>query len=115
MSDHSPHQLLLTVKLVLHFEEGKSEANDVQCSEKKVQTPKQLIIKIFKAFTSLAANKNPELTLKSFDRTLEVKLHWHQSAQFYCVFICYFLTHLVLCIVKSTNRWTQSPHMPPLA
>lgn len=78
MPDHGPHQLLLTVKLVLHFEEGKSEAKDVQLIN-KVQTPKQLIIKIYKEFPSLATNKNPELTLESFNRTLEVKLHRHQS------------------------------------
>lgn len=40
VSDHSPHQLLLTVKLVLHFKEGKSEAKDVQLIN-KAQTPKQ--------------------------------------------------------------------------
>lgn len=114
MSDHSPHQLLLTVKLVLHFEEGKSEAKDVQLIN-KVQTPKQMIIKIFKASASLSANKNPELTLKSFDRTSEVKVDRHKSAQFYCVFICSLLKHLVLCIVLSTNSWTQSHYTPPLA
>lgn len=107
MSDHGPHQLLLTVKLVLHFKEGKSEAKDVQLIN-KVPTPKQLIIKIFKEFPSLAAYKNPELTLKSFDMTLEVELHRHQPALFYCVFISSLLKHLVLCIVSSTNRLTVS-------